>query len=297
MKNAALKGGILVGIAAASYGMLTTFVKMAYKEGYNTYEVTLAQLFLGFTGMFLVSLFLKTRKTQKKEKVLVKDRTQLIIAGSSLGLTSIFYYLAVQYISVSIGIVLLMQSVWISVVVDALAEKKFPSIKKSIAVVAVLTGTLLATNVLFEEFKVDYRGLGFGMLAALSYTATIFTSNKIAPHLHAVTRSTYMLLGGFIVVGLIVAFKQQPIDLSVFFPWGIILALFGTILPPLFMTLGMPKINMGTGAIITAIELPVAVFMAFFLLGERINSYQWLGIILILMAIIFMNLKKKKAAH
>jgi hypothetical protein len=35
-----------------------------------------------------------------------------MLAGTSLGMTSVFYYLTVKYIPVSIGIVLLMQTVW-----------------------------------------------------------------------------------------------------------------------------------------------------------------------------------------
>ena len=73
-----------------------------------------------------------------------------------------------------------------------------------------------------------------------------------------------------------------------------ILALFGTILPPLLYTAGMPKIDVGLGAIISSIELPAAVLMAYFLLNEQVDIGQWLGIVLILMAVVQMNLKKRR---
>jgi hypothetical protein len=38
-KKNILKGVILVGLGAASYGMLATFVKLAYNQGYTTAEV------------------------------------------------------------------------------------------------------------------------------------------------------------------------------------------------------------------------------------------------------------------
>ena len=38
-KNQVLKGVFLVGLGATSYGMLATFVKMAYDEGYFTLVV------------------------------------------------------------------------------------------------------------------------------------------------------------------------------------------------------------------------------------------------------------------
>ena len=39
-QNNLLKGVFLVGLGATSYGMLATFVKIAYNEGYTTAEVT-----------------------------------------------------------------------------------------------------------------------------------------------------------------------------------------------------------------------------------------------------------------
>ena len=72
--------------------------------------------------------------------------------------------------------------------------------------------------------------------------------------------------------------------------------MFGTILPPLLYTAGMPKIDVGLGAIISSIELPAAVLMAYFLLNEQVDLAQWLGIGLILLAVVQMNLKKSQHA-
>ena len=66
-----------------------------------------------------------------------------MLAGTSLGGTSLFYYLSVQYINVSIAIVLLMQSVvWFSVVVESFINKKLPTARKVLATIIVLVGTV-----------------------------------------------------------------------------------------------------------------------------------------------------------
>lgn len=293
-KNAVLKGSILVAIGASSYGMLTTFVKMAYEEGFTTAEVTFSQLLLGFVGLFLLDFFIKDKPTNGiTAKATPKKKLKLLLAGTSLGLTSVFYYSAVQYISVSLGIVLLMQSVWMGVLLDAVLHKVFPSKLKLLAVVIILGGTLLATNVFLETATIDLRGIGFGMLAAISYTLTIFASNRVAVDLRPLTRSKWMLLGGLILVGIIMfPSLVSSFNLEIFYKWGPVLAIFGAILPPLFLTSGMPKINMGLGAIVSSLELPVAVLMAYFLLGEKVNIYQWMGIVLILFSIVLMNFKK-----
>jgi drug/metabolite transporter (DMT)-like permease len=108
------------------------------------------------------------------------------------------------------------------------------------------------------------------------------------------------MLGGLLVV-IVFAFPslvatENPFNWSVFIKWGPILALFGTILPPLFFTAGMPKINVGIGAIISAIELPVAVIMGYFVLAEEQDVIKWAGITLIIAAIVLMNMKKASKA-
>lgn len=76
--------------------------------------------------------------------------------------------------------------------------------------------------------------------------------------------------------------------------WGIILALFGTIIPPMLMTAGFPLTGIGLGSIVSALELPVSVMMAYVLLDEQVILSQWIGIVLIILAIIIMNVNFKR---
>jgi len=294
--NSILKGGLFVALGASCYGLLTTFVKLAYEEHYTAYEVTFAQILIGYVALVILNLFLKKKAPpitdpKKKRKTLF----YLVLAGTSLGFTSIFYYLAVQYITVSVGIVLLMQSVWIGVVLDSIINKVKPTKLKIVSVILILIGTVLAADLLMQQQNVEIIGIGYGLLAALSYTITIMTSNSVGTQYHPITRSKWMMFGGLIVVSIITLPELiDYMDFGIFTLWGPILALFGTILPPLFFTAGMPKINVGLGAIISSIELPVAVLMGYFVLHEDQNIFKWIGIVLILSSIVLMNLKKVK---
>src|SRR5690554_1794239 len=121
-----LKGVFYVGLGASFYGMLATFVKLAYNNNYTTAEVTASQFGLGFLGLFILMLFQKKNNKNRQTKPVKKDFIKLILAGTSLGGTSLFYYLCVQYVDVSIAIILLMQSVWFSVVIESIAAKELP---------------------------------------------------------------------------------------------------------------------------------------------------------------------------
>jgi drug/metabolite transporter (DMT)-like permease len=275
--------------------MLATFVKLAYDEGYSTPEVTSAQFVLGILGMLIINFIQKNKNKNTTVKASAKNILHLVLAGTSLGMTSLFYYLAVKYIPVSIAIVLLMQTVWMGVVVEMGLDKKLPSAKKIGAVIVVLIGTVLATNVIETTTTLDWRGIVLGLLAASSFTATMFTANHIANHISSAQRSLYMLLGGAIIVFTFGYFTQTgPYQWSIFTKWGIIIALFGTIIPPLLMNAGFPLTGIGLGSIVSAIELPVSVTMAYMLLNENVTLLQWTGIALIIIAIIIMNTSSAK---
>ena len=298
IKNNVLKGVFLVGLGASSYGMLATFVKIAYGQGFTTAEVTVAQFVYGILGMLLINSFLKL----KNNKIVVKaSRTnifQLMAAGTSMGMTSVFYYLAVKYIPVSIAIIFLMQTVWMGVLFEMILEKKFPSIQKSTAVGVVLIGTALATNLFQNEINLDWRGEILGLLSAVSFTTTMFTANRIATAVSAAQRSLFMLLGGAIIIfGFAIATQNTPFNFDIFMKWGIVIALFGTIIPPLLFNAGFPLTGIGLGSIVAALELPVSVLMAYFLLNEKVNTIQWFGIVLIVIAIVLMNLNLKKKSY
>lgn len=294
-QNNVLKGVILVALGATTYGMLATFVKMAYSEGYTTAEITTSQFILGIIGVLIINTFQKLKNKDKVVKATPKNIFSLMLAGTSLGMTSLFYYLAVKFIPVSIGIVLLMQTVWMGVLLEMILEKKLPSKQKVIAVFIVLFGTVLATNILKNDIVLDWRGIVWGVLAAASFTTTMFTANRVATEISPAQRSLFMLLGGSIIVFTFGFITQvTPFNLAIFLKWGIILSLFGTIIPPILMNLGFPLTGIGLGSIVSALELPVSVMMAFVLLNEKVILTQWIGIILIILAIIIMNINFKR---
>lgn len=300
--NKILQGVLLVGFGAASYGMLATFVKLAYQDKgitglpFTPAEVISAQFVIGIAVILMLNAIGKAKKRGAVVNASRREMFQLLVAGTSTGLTSIFYYLAVKYIPVSIGIVLLMQTVWMGVLLEMVLEKQLPSKIKLVAVAVVLLGTALATNLIDSTAQLDWRGIVLGLLAAASFTTTMFTANRVAIGVSSAQRSLYMLLGGSVMVLFFaLATQTTPFNYDIFYKWGILLALFGTVIPPMLMNAGFPLTGIGLGSIVSALELPVSVLMAYFLLNETVVATQWLGIVLIILAIVMMNVRFKKS--
>ncbi|PJJ66130.1 EamA family transporter [Chryseobacterium geocarposphaerae] len=317
-KKNIFKGVLFVGIGASIYGMLATFVKLAYQDGYTTSEVTTSQFVLGLVGLLILNLIQTATSKKDLSTPSSKEVRNLMLAGTSLGCTSLFYYISVQYINVSVAIVLLMQSVWFSVVVESFMTKKLPNTRKIISVIIVLLGTVLATNLVNSKIELDWKGVFWGLMAAASYTLTMFTSNTLATHLPVFRKSFIMLCGGSIVIFAFLFFAQigplyidglksvylnftentehiRAFDYSILWKYGLVLSLFGTIIPPVLFNIGFPNAGLGLGSIVSSLELPVSVTMAFVLLGEEVVFIQWIGIALILFAIVLMNLPPRRS--
>jgi drug/metabolite transporter (DMT)-like permease len=294
MKNNVLKGSVFIALGACSYGMLATFVKIAYHEGYNLAEVTISQFGLGFVGLLILNLVRKQEAEPAIKESGIKGILKLIVGGISLGLTSVCFYQAVRYIPVSVGIVLLMQTVWMSVIMEMVLHKKLPGLRKIISVFIILGGTVLATDMLKQSININWKGFGWGMMAALSYTASMYSSNNIELNSPPVKRSLYLIVGGLLIIVLVFhSSLNSEFSYGIFLRWGLLLSLFGTIIPPLLFTRGMPLTGIGLGAIIASIEIPVSIIIANVLLKESVGWLQWVGVMLILLAVVLMNVRRE----
>lgn len=289
-----LSGIIYVIAGASSYGILATFVKLASREGYSTATVTFAQFITGFLVLTLADALLKQRTaTGNTASHSVNSRDPFILAagGTCLGLTSTFYYLSVQYLPVSVCIILLMQTVWMGIVADCIRHKALPRPGQSGVIAVVLTGTFLATGLTDTHTAWNWKGCLYGLLAALCYTGSMYAANHLAPQRPLLYRSKLLVLGGLLAI---IVFWNihiiQDFRFGVLLKWGILLGLFGTILPPLLFSKGFPAVGMSLGSVLAAIEIPVSVATAHLLLHEQVSIVQLWGCFIIIAGIALQNL-------
>src|SRR5690606_38000162 len=108
------------------------------------------------------------------------------------------------------------------------------------ATVIILGGTALATQLLSQSVDINWKGFAWGIVAAMAYTTSMYAANHIALGFPPLKRSLYMILGGLITV--VVIFHSSlthDFSYTIILRWGWLLALFGTILPPLLFNRGM----------------------------------------------------------
>lgn len=289
---------IMVLLGAGSYGMLSSFAKIAYGQGYTPAEITFAQAFCGAAILWIVVWI--RRLISGKEKI-VKGWTYLA-AGTAMGASAYSYYLSVDYIPASLAIVLLMQVTWISILMEWIFFRSRPSLADLAITCVILAGTVLAANLPDAgSLHFSVKGIIYGLFSSLFYALYIVFNSRLGKDVPMLNKSALLMTGSALMIFSINA-KSLVINSHIgtgLLNWGIFLALFGTVLPPVLFAKGMPRIGAGLSAVLLTLELPVAVVCAHFILKENITLMQVLGIIVMLAAITFMNLykvKKTKAA-
>lgn len=272
----------MVFLAGCCYGILSTFVKLAYAAGFNLTEVAGSQSIIGTGLLWIAFIFTKKRKPGLKQVV------QLLLSGIPLGLTSIFYYNALKYLDASLAVVCLFQFVWMGALFETLVTRKLPSVRKLISIGILLCGSVMAAGVISKGAFVLNEGLVWGMLAAVTYTLTVLASGTVANDVEPVLKSALMATGaGILIIGFMQPTFFMDVDLTMrLLPYGLLLGFFGVTLPPFLLVTGMPYVGAGLGTILTSSELPVAVLMSLFVLGEHVALSQWMGIALILLGIV-----------
>lgn len=286
---------LLVALGACSYGLLSTFVKKAYAQGFPVGHVVGSQLLFGAVILAVLAAFFGRGRGGARPRQLLP----LLAMGVPIGLTGVLYYSALQYIGAALAVVLLFQFTWMGVVAESILDRRMPGPAKLVSLLFLAGGTLVASGFLETGAgPMDPRGVVLGLLSAVSYTGFIVGSGRVEARVNPWLRSAVMGLGSAILAVAIFppVFVIDGSLASGLLKWGILLALFGPVIPTLTFNTGVPKIGAGLASILGALELPTAVLMSTLALGEHVSPLQWIGVAVILAGIVAPELHARRRA-
>jgi drug/metabolite transporter (DMT)-like permease len=276
----------MVFTGACCFGILSTFVKVAYQEGYTTGDISGSQACFGM--MVLWILYLLQQKT--KASAIEQARTaswKVMLAGTSIGLCTHLYYLSVQWIPASVAIIFLMQFTWIGLLLEWFIYGKRPSLLQCISALLIMAGTIMASGLSARHnIALPLKGVLLAMASATVYGVYVVASGRIGNDLPALKKSALIMTGSTAAIFLVATpgFLFMPQIIGGLAKWAIFLGLFGTIIPPLLFSAGIPKTGVILSALLMTAELPVAVITARLVLHEHISLLQWNGVLLMLLA-------------
>ncbi|OQP54395.1 EamA family transporter [Niastella populi] len=288
---------LMVFTGACSYGILSTLAKLSYKEGFNAAQVSFVQALMGALVLWAMVIIHEKRSCghEQPSPLSGKSILLLLLTGATIGLTTFLYYLSVQYIPASVAIIALMQFTWMTVLLDWYLLKNAPGAMLLIAIVCILGATVMASGGPGSIKSLSLTGISVALASALFYAFYIVANSKAGKEIPTIKRSAIMVTGAAIAIFLVNCCQLShgiPLSFS-FFKWTGLLALFGTIIPPLLFAKGIPNVGASISSVLMVAEMPVAIICASLLLNEPIHGIQWVGMAIMLGAIVYLNIKSR----
>ncbi|MFA4132184.1 MULTISPECIES: DMT family transporter [unclassified Brevibacillus] len=281
----------LVLLGACSYGVLSIFMKHAFQLGFTPFEMSGSQLIFGGLIMTAMAIFFSKQRFSFKYLLLLAPASLMMAS------TSLFYHQAVSRVSASLAIVLLFQFTWIGVLLEAIVDRKWPTAEKWVSLAMLGAGTVLASGLSESGIQsVDMVGLIFGLMSGATFALVIFFSGRILPGMDPYLRSAISISMAALMLSIVYppTFLVNGQLLQGLLPLGLLVAIFGSVIPIFCLAVGVPRIGNGLATILSAVELPTVVLLSSFVLQETVSLPQWGGVFMILAAICVPQVKWRK---
>lgn len=216
-------------------------------------------------------------------------------------LSSLFDFVGLQYISAGLERLILFLYPTFAVLINAFVFRQPIHKMQKIALALTYLGIGLAY---FGELRVDTHNPNFFygslliFMCAVTYSIYIAGSGYIIPKVGATRFTAYAMLaataGIFIHFGMAGQFSALQQGASLWL-YGLLLAIFATVIPSFLISLGMKKIGSNNVAIISSIGPVSTIIQAHFILHEGIFLEQIVGTVLVVIGVLLIGWKRESA--
>lgn len=287
-------GTLYVLIAGILWGTMGVFVNYFDSIGLGSIDIAAVRVF--FASIIVVLLIVI--KNPKLLRIRFKDIWCFIGSGLiSLMIFTICYFKTIVLSSMSVAAVLLYTSpVFVIVLSFIIFKEKITSIKALSCIVCV-AGSAFVSGVIGSDTKISLTAFLLGISSGFAYALySIFSRFALHKNYNSITITAYTFI--FATSGLL-SFVDLPTIVSSVLtkPSSCLMMLLSgiitAVLPYLFYTKGLERIESGKAAVVAAIEPVVAVILGGVLFDDSLSLMQYFGIILVISSIVIQNIKHK----
>ena len=284
-----LIGLVLVIFSAVTFGANPICARMVYSSGGDPQTF----LFFRFTiaSVFFVGMMFCQRRHFPRGRLLF----QLIVLGSvGMGGSGMLYYSALNMAPVNLVIVLIYLYPAIVTLLSAVFLKQPVTHLKKTALLLSFLGIACTVGL-------DQGGQLLGIIMALT-AATIFSvflvlSGPVIRAVGVLPAATIISVVSALTYGLMTTYQGIKLPVSAT-AWGIIVAnaVFSGFIGNLAFFAGIKRIGASDTAIVSTLEIVVAVGLAMVLLNEYMTGAQVIGAMMVIGAIVMISLNDRKVS-
>lgn len=294
-QKSSLFGTLLVLAAGICWGMSGLFVRNLTSFGLSTMQQTFFKVSIAGTLMLLYCLLFD----RDALKVRWKDLWVFVGAGVfSLTFFTWCYFSTIQATSMSTAAILLYLAPTIVMLLSAVLFKEKITKNKVLACFLAFAGCVFVSGVIGNAVPLPVRALVTGLLSALGYAFySIFSQLAINRGYGPMTIATYAFLFAMIAAVPFLHPSEVAVlaaDVTPLKFFGLLAAMSVTVslAPYLLYTNGLKRTTPGTASITASIEPVTATVVGALVFHEWPDVFGYIGIALVLGAIVLLNLKK-----
>ena len=286
------------GAIAAScfcFGFLGYFGKIGYSLGYTPVTLMTVRFVLAAVILWMIALY----RGLRLYTVGAASLPLLALQGLAMTGTSFGYFASLQYLSASLAaIVFYLHPVLTIAVTTLFLREKFTWPRGLALTMAVLGTTFISGGFGNGSVSADARGLLWILAGAASYSIFTLIGQRTTRGMDSIGVTTYALT--FCALGF--ALMKPPgymFDGSITLPmWavGLGIGFICSVLAILLYVVGIRAVGAARASVASALEPLSGVLLAAVLLGERMLPLQWVGMSVILLAVIVLQADKPRTA-
>ena len=281
-----------IATAGTLWGILAIFVNYLSSAGLSSPGIVEIRAFFSVLFLVLICIF--------RNPALLKIRGRDIPLFLGTGLVSIVlfntcYFITIRISGVSTAAMLLYTAPAMVMALSALLLKERLTARKILALVITAVGLLFVTGVLSSGETLSGAALLIGLGSGFGYAMYSICGKFLVGKYEPLTITTYTFLVAALGLAPFVNFRHIYSGISSWQGIGMSLGIAAacTVIPFLCYTWGLKKADAGKASIIATVEPLVATVLGVVVYREELSAGKLAGIILILLAIVVVNRKKR----
>jgi drug/metabolite transporter (DMT)-like permease len=286
-------GAALVLASAVAFGVMPVFGKLAFSAGVGVSML----LFVRFALAAPVLWGLAVARSSLPRAGLRVTARALALGAVGYSMQAGLYFLALQRMDASVLSLILYSYPALVTGATILLGREPANRRRLVALVTASAGLVLVVAGTGAG-AFDLVGAALGAGAALTYTTYILVSDGITSELEPLPLAALVSTGAAVTLGA-TALLTGSLDTGFAadgWLWVGLAALVSTVLAVVCFFSGMSRVGPSTAAILSTLEPPVTVSLAFLTFGEALGAVQLAGALAVLCAAVIVNLPQPAAA-
>lgn len=285
-----LIGVLLVALSAACFGTNAIFARMAYDTGTNPGTFLFIRFLIASPVMLIIMM--ARGRTIPRGKLLI---SLVLIGGIGLAGTTFCFYTAIQLAPVNLVIVIAYMYPTIVTLLSAAFLRQPITSYKIAALLMTFLGILFIIGLDSGGY---FLGIILAIITAIFYSLYLIFGSLSIQRAGPFSASTVIILSSMAIFGIVVGVQGPQLPAAVS-GWVAIVAsaLISTVLGLVVFFAGLKRIDTANAAIISTLEVVVAVALAIVILGETISWPKIIGGCLIISAVVLLAKSEHEAVQ